>query len=171
MNMIKQIFTTTVTAEDAEMRKEVEESINNGGISADEIKQIEEFLNAVLAVGDYMRPHYYLCAKPDQASYIKFVKLLLERVSKLSSQQASQLMNTPTFRNHKIVFERATEPRHIKGEDVPVFERQLVLLLVSIAAHLLCGEGEVEEDENANRALRIGYMLHRIEQSIIKEAA
>lgn len=167
----KQIFSTAATPKEDEMRQEVEESIRTGGFSADEIKQFDGFSKAIFAINDYMQPHYHLCAKADQASYIKFVTLLLERVIKLSSQQVSLLRSMPIFRNHKIAFERATELRHIKGEDVPVFERQLVMLLVSIAGHLLGGESEVEKQENANMALRIGYMLHLIEQSIIKEAA
>lgn len=167
----KQIFSTTATPKEDEMRQEVEESMHTGRFSADEIKQFDGFSKAMFAINDYMQPHYHLCAKQDQPSQSKFIELFVERVRKLDPQHVDLLMATPTFRNHKIVFERATEPRHIKGEDVPMFKTQLVLLLVAIAAHTLCGKDDVEYMQDILRALHIGYMLHLIELSIIKEAA
>lgn len=167
----KPIFNTSVTADEEAMRKEAAKMVINGEYSAKEIRLFDRFSKATLAIGDYMQPHYHLCEKPDPICHIRFIDLLLARVGKLDKQYVHQLMTTPTFRNHKVVFERATVPRHIKGEDVAMYKTQLLLVLVATAAHILSGKCQTEANENARRALQFGYILNHIEMSVIQEAA
>lgn len=158
------IFSTAASAEEEAIHLGVQRDIANGNVSSKDERDFAAFTDAMFSIHKGMQQHYPLCNSQDVKTRVKFIDLLTKRVSNLDPKYVNMLMQTPTFINHKVVFERATQPRKIKGEDVPAYRTQLVLLLVAIAGRLLCRESYDEALADANRALKIGFFLNRIEQ-------